>query len=312
MSYRSGAPVALGTLVRVPLGRRSVTGIVDEALTSPAEAELRSIEGVMDSIPPLPRPWISLCRFASEYYLRAFGELALAVLPTQLRQLSSTAVASRVRRLARSLSEPGEPVVAVMPPTLALNPGQADALEAIAVARQQPAPGVILLHGVTGSGKTEVYLRAASDVLADGGRVLVLVPEINLTPQLVERFAAHFGVGRIAVMHSGLTPAARLQQWLRAHLGHADVVLGTRLAVFASLPGLRLIVVDEEHDPSYKQQEGARYSARDLAVWRGRSEQALVVLGSATPALESWHRAVQGRYRLATLPQRIGGAGWPT
>ena len=173
----------------------------------------------------------------------------------------------------------------------------------------------MLLHGATGSGKTEVYLRAAEQVLASGRQVLVLVPEINLTPQLEARFAERFGAGptprRIVSLHSGLTPAQRLRHWLAAHLGLADLVLGTRLAVFASLPRLGLIVVDEEHDPSYKQQEGARYSARDLAVYRGRLEGATVLLGSATPSLESWQRAEEGRYARLAMPARIGGGALP-
>jgi len=162
-----------------------------------------------------------------------------------------------------------------------------------------------LLHGVTGSGKTEIYLRAAAQALSRGRQALVLVPEINLTPQLEARFAERFGEKRIVTLHSALTPVQRLRHWLTAHLGLADLVLGTRLAVFASLPRLGLIVVDEEHDPSYKQQDGARYSARDLAVYRGRLESALVVLGSATPSLESYQNAAAGRYRLLTLDRRV-------
>ena len=173
------------------------------------------------------------------------------------------------------------------------------------------APGTTLLHGVTGSGKTEVYLRAAALALAAGRQALVLVPEINLTPQLIDRFTRRFAGRRIVALHSGLTPAQRLRSWLAAQLGLADLVLGTRLAVFAPLPRLGLVVVDEEHDASYKQQEGARYSARDLAVWRGRREGVLVVLGSATPSLETWQRAEVGRYRRLALPERIGGAAWP-
>jgi primosomal protein N' (replication factor Y) len=173
-----------------------------------------------------------------------------------------------------------------------------------------------LLYGVTGSGKTEVYLRVIEAVARRGEQTLLLVPEINLTPQLEARFAERFGSGpaprRIVSLHSGLTPAQRLKNWLAAHLGLADLVLGTRMAVFAPLPRLGLIVVDEEHDPSYKQQEGARYSARDLAVYRGKLEGACVVLGSATPSLESWQRAEQGRYERLTLAHRVGDGALPT
>ncbi|HJV59596.1 MAG TPA: primosomal protein N', partial [Albitalea sp.] len=142
-------------------------------------------------------------------------------------------------------------------------------------------------------------------------QALVLVPEINLTPQLEARFAERFAGRRIVSLHSALTPAQRLRHWLAAHLGLADLVLGTRLAVFASMPRLGLVVVDEEHDPSYKQQEGARYSARDLAVYRGKLERVPLLLGSATPSLESWQRANEGRYARLALPSRIGGGALP-
>jgi primosomal protein N' (replication factor Y) (superfamily II helicase) len=161
------------------------------------------------------------------------------------------------------------------------------------------------------SGKTEVYLRAAEAALDAGGQALVLVPEINLTPQLEARFAARFPSRRLVSLHSALTPAQRLRHWLLAHAGQADLVLGTRLAVFASMPRLALIVVDEEHDPSFKQQEGARYSARDLAVWRAHQLGVPVLLGSATPSLETWQRVQEGRYRRLAMPQRIGGGAMP-
>ena len=169
----------------------------------------------------------------------------------------------------------------------------------------------MLLHGVTGSGKTELYLRAAARALDAGRQVLVLVPEINLTPQLEARFAERFPGRLLVAQHSGLTPPQRLRHWLQAHHGQADLVLGTRLSVFTPLPRLGLIVVDEEHDPSFKQQDGARYSARDLAVFRGRLENVPVILGSATPSLETWQRALDGRYTQLTLADRVGGGALP-
>jgi primosomal protein N' (replication factor Y) len=184
-------------------------------------------------------------------------------------------------------------------------------LAAIDEAAQQPRAAPLLLHGVTGSGKTEVYLQASERMLARGRQVLLLVPEINLTPQLLARVVQRFPSRRVVAMHSALTPAQRLQAWLLAHAGSADIVLGTRLAVFASLPRLGLVVVDEEHDASYKQQEGARYSARDLAVYRGHLEHVPVVLGSATPSLETWQHARSGRYRRLPLQHRIAGATLP-
>ncbi len=167
-----------------------------------------------------------------------------------------------------------------------------------------------LLHGVTGSGKTEVYLRAIESVVARGQQALVLVPEIALTPQLVSRFAARFDAP-LAVLHSSLTDQERLRAWRAARSGAAPVVIGTRSAIFAPLAKPGLIVVDEEHDASYKQQEGFRYSARDLALVRAQRLAVPVVLGSATPSLESLERVRSGRGTLLELPNRTGGARPP-
>jgi len=161
-----------------------------------------------------------------------------------------------------------------------------------------------LLHGVTGSGKTELYLRLAQHVAEAGGSALVLVPEIALTPALVAIFREAFG-GRVAVQHSGLSDGERHDQWQRIRAGQVDVVVGTRSAVFAPLPEVRLIVVDEEHDTSYKQEENPRYHGRDVAVMRAKRERALVVLGSATPAIETYRNALTDRYELLTLDRRV-------
>ncbi|MCL2160307.1 MAG: primosomal protein N' [Betaproteobacteria bacterium] len=190
-----------------------------------------------------------------------------------------------------------------------LTSSQADVL---ATCRAAPAGFVAwLLMGVTGSGKTEIYLRLAADMLAAGGQVLMLVPEIALTPQLEERVRARFPAARIVSLHSELSPATRARGFRQALDGQVDIVLGTRLAVFTPLPKLGLILVDEEHDASYKQQEGIRYSARDLAVWRARQRNIPVVLGSATPSLESWRHAQNGRYRLLRLPVRALASALP-
>ncbi|MDB5889026.1 MAG: primosomal protein, partial [Rhodocyclales bacterium] len=161
-----------------------------------------------------------------------------------------------------------------------------------------------LLHGITGSGKTEVYLHLIAETLARGKSALMLVPEIGLTPQLQERVAGRFPGARIVSLHSGLADGARSRGFVQALRGEVDIVLGTRLAVFAPLPNLGLIVVDEEHDASFKQQEGLRYSARDLAVWRARNEGFPIVLGSATPSLETWLHADAGRYTRLSLTLR--------
>ena len=210
--------------------------------------------------------------------------------------------------------DPREAQVAVEVPRL--SDEQAGAVEAIGAAHGF-AP--FLLHGVTGSGKTEVYLRALAALLArePDAQALVLVPEINLTPQFEAAFRTRFATAlddeAIVTLHSGLAEGERARHWLAAHTGRARIVLGTRLAVLASLPRLAMLVVDEEHDPAYKQQEGLRYSARDLAVWRAKQLGVPVVLGSATPSLESWWQAEQGRYTRLTLSRRaIADAALPT
>ncbi|WP_395700568.1 primosomal protein N' [Aquabacterium sp.] len=316
LDYLSEHPLKPGTLLRVPLGRREVLGIAwrpgaqldGQALDAGA---LRPVAAVFEALPPLPPAWLALAEFAAAYYQRSVGELALSVLPPELRKLDATALANRQARLLKRLQRDAPASEGPMPERPTLADEQQHALAAFEAALAEPRPQPLLLHGVTGSGKTEVYLRATEQVLAAGRQALVLVPEINLTPQLESRFAARFPGRRLVAMHSGLTPAQRLSHWLTALLGHADIVLGTRLSVFAPLPRLGLIVVDEEHDPSYKQQEGARYSARDLAVYRGHLERVPVLLGSATPSLESWQRALQGRYRRLEMAQRVGGGVLP-
>jgi primosomal protein N' (replication factor Y) len=315
LDYQHDATLAPGTLVRVPLGRREVAGLVWQAapaaLPAPqADTALRPVAQVLDAMPALSPAWMALVEFAAGYYQRALGELALSVLPPELRRVDAAQLAQRLQRARRAAQpERADDAAPVLLPTLSNE--QATAVDAIEHSASQARATPLLLHGVTGSGKTEVYLRAAERALARGRQVLLMVPEINLTPQLLDRVMQRFPSRRVVAMHSALTPAQRLRTWLLAHVGEADIVLGTRLAVFASLPRLGLIVVDEEHDASYKQQEGARYSARDLAVYRGHLEHVPVVLGSATPSLETWQHARSGRYQRLAMDHRIAGAALP-
>ncbi|WP_245597903.1 replication restart helicase PriA [Ottowia thiooxydans] len=319
LTYRSAQPLPPGTLVRVPLGSREVLGVVWSALPEPEPGLVKSareVAGTLGDLAPLDDHWRALMAFAARYYQRALGEVALAALPPQLRTLNPTQMARRLKRTHGSKNSTDAPDE--LAPLKELSQEQADAL-----LRIEQESGPFLLFGTTGSGKTEVYMRAAARTLAQDAQaqILVLVPEINLTPQLEARFTERFGAESVVSMHSGLTPAQRLAGWLAAHTGQARIVLGTRMGVLASMPHLALIVVDEEHDPSYKQQEGARYSARDLAVYRGRLVGAKVILGSATPSLESWERSRSteegglGRYVRLAMPQRIGagesGSGMP-
>ena len=186
------------------------------------------------------------------------------------------------------------------------SPEQAAALELIRGKLRDRKPEdshVVLLHGVTGSGKTEVYLQTIAEVLQAGGEAIVLVPEISLTPQTVERFRARFG-DQVSVLHSGLSDGERYDEWMKVQNGRVRIAVGARSALFAPFRKLALIVVDEEHDSSYKQSEAPRYNARDVAVVRGKFENALVILGSATPSVESYHNAQTGKYALATLTKR--------
>ncbi|HVH87580.1 MAG TPA: primosomal protein N' [Terriglobales bacterium] len=185
-----------------------------------------------------------------------------------------------------------------------LNLSQRAALEAIEAAVRERSFSVTVLHGVTGSGKTAVYLAAMQSVLAEGRSALLLVPEIGLTPAAAANLHRIFGE-QVAILHSGLTDAERAEQWHRIHRGEARIVVGTRSAVFAPVRDLALVVVDEEHDASYKQEETPRYNGRDVAVMRGKLSAAAVVLASATPALETYHNARQGKYKLIELRERV-------
>jgi primosomal protein N' (replication factor Y) (superfamily II helicase) len=222
--------------------------------------------------------------------------------PAQLR-----AVAAR-GWVAAQVVAPDPVTLELRPSDVALTSAQAQCVDAILASLSTFAAH--LLYGVTGSGKTEVYLRVIAAALAAGGQALVLVPEIALTPQLVDRFRRRFSTGVVAV-HSGLTGNERRDAWRAAHGGQARIIIGTRSAVFTSLPKLALIVVDEEHDASYKQHEGFRYSARDLAVVRARGAGVPIILGSATPSLETLENAATARYAKHLLPQRPGAAQAP-
>jgi primosomal protein N' (replication factor Y) (superfamily II helicase) len=293
-----------GDRVVVPFGARQQLGVVIEsdAVSTLPESRMKALAAVRDEAPRLTSEWLELMRFLSSYYHRPLGETVIASLPPRLRS---------VKPLPRKALAPAEGVPSPeLVPTHPLTAEQQQAVERIAGAAG--GFGAFLLHGVTGSGKTEVYLHLIARVIAGGRQALVLVPEISLTPQLEARFRHAFPHARLAVMHSGLEDVARTVAWLQAARGEAAIVLGTRLAVLAALPKLALIVVDEEHDPSFKQQEGLRYSARDAAVYRARLAGCAVVLGTATPSLETWHNWRTGRYQRVELSERASpGARLP-
>ncbi|CAN5115260.1 primosomal protein N' [soil metagenome] len=316
--YRAPAGIDVaptpGTRVLVPFRTGHQIGMVFGAHTvaEPVDERMRTVDAVLDDVPAPAPEWIDLIRFASSYYQRGVGETAIQTLPMALRdagryardesgQWRSSTLERRFRQLDKAAAGPraGLDDDATMPE---LTDEQRAAMGLVDA--HQP----LLLQGVTGSGKTEVYLRAVEATVLAGSQALVLVPEINLTPQLVERFRQRFAGRRIVTLHSKLAEGERLLAWLSAARGTADIVLGTRLAIFTPMPRLGLIVVDEEHEASYKQQEGLRHSARDLAVWRARALSVPIILGSATPSLETYANAKAGRYGLARLDKRARSA----
>lgn len=295
------AGIIPGIRVRVPFGKRMLIGVVvgvENKSNFPYE-KLKCIEAVLDDAPILPEDVQKLCDWAAGYYQTALGEVYATALPAVLRK-GENPVLKPVKKTP-SLPAPDAP--------RALNADQANAVSRIVSA--QHLFQVFLLDGVTGSGKTEVYLQAMTEVLNNQQQVLVLLPEISLTPQTVDRFRARFQVPVVA-LHSGLTDLARYRGWLAAKSGEASIVIGTRSAIFTAFNNLGLIIVDEEHDASFKQQDRFRYHARDLAVMRAHQANIPLVLGSATPSLESLSNVKRGRYQHLILNERAGGAVLPT
>ncbi len=318
--YYHTEPVAIGIRVLVRFGARQLVGMVIETPDQPEyDADrVKRIEMPLTDLPPMPDVWLDMAQFAARYYQRPLGEVVLPVLPAPLRRPAAytgkkSAGGPVARQLARQSKNPPIKKKNKKLAAPVLNTEQQAVVQRLLEASH---PARFLLYGVTGSGKTETYLRLALEVLAQGKQVLFMVPEINLTPQfektLRQRLVADDGAAYpIAVMHSGLADGKRLESWLAISQGEARVLLGTRMAVFSPMPDLGLIIVDEEHDPSYKQQDGLRYSARDLAVWRAQQLGIPIVLGSATPSFESWRHAEQGHYELLRLTQRATAVALP-
>ena len=296
-----------GTRLWVPFGRQRLLGIVLEHTVDSdlPDVRIRPALARLDRNPLLGEADLELARFTWSYYHLPPGQVLTWLLPPRLRkqQHSDKVLPDRVDKAA----QPPKVNADVELPTLTDEQQQA-----LAALEAQPSGfAQTLLEGVTGSGKTEIYLRRIAKVLEQGGQVLYLVPEIGLTPQaeirIGERFSASF-----ASLHSRISPAKRLQIWNRARTGELDILIGTRSAVFTPLPRLGLILVDEEHDSSLRQDQGAPYSARDLAVWRASKRKIPIILGSATPALETLVRARAGQCQHLQLHYRVDGTRPPT
>lgn len=300
--------VAVGDRVLVPLGVRKVPGIV-VGMARQSELDPKRIKNIaflLADTAPLSQEWLEFTRFAAQYYMRDWGEAALPALPQFFRKkpgVRHEQSLAKIRELKRKRIPARE--------RPKLNSEQESAVEAIVSSHGFER---FVLHGVTGSGKTEVYLNAMQKVLDEDNeaQVLLMVPEINLTPQLEARVRERFDRYTIVTLNSDLTQTQRARSWLAVHEGRARVLVGTRMSVFASFKKLSLIIVDEEHDGSYKAGDGLRYSARDLAIKRAHMNSIACVLGSATPSLETWSMVQDGRARLLSLRQRaVPGACMP-
>ena len=296
-----------GARVEVPFGKRSIVGFVIERRETAEHDEIRAIESVIDSEPLMVPAHVELSRWVARRYCAPLSEVIRAMVPkgarvVRRRRGGGPRTTSRVVAAARLEQQ------TVQPPEL--TPAQRAAVEPLVDAVDRHVHRRLLLHGVTGSGKTEVYMAVITRALAAGRGAIVLVPEIALTPQMIRLFAGRFP-GRVAVIHSALTDAERAAEWRRIRSGELDVVIGSRSTVFAPLPQLGVVIVDEEDASAYKQDRVPRYHAVDVALELGRLCDAPVVLGSATPRVETFYHAHTGGLELATLPERISGRVLP-
>lgn len=296
-----------GLRVLVPFGKREKIGFLVEVSETSLlhQSQLKTATAILDEVPLLSDTLLHLLEWTSRYYHYPLGEVFSNALPTLLRK--------QKKGKTRSTSKTSLPENNVndgsIDPSITLNEYQQTAVDTVKQSLGQFKP--FLLHGVTGSGKTEVYLEIIEAALQRKEQVLVLVPEIGLTPQMLTRFQKRFSTP-LVLFHSGLTDKQRLNHWQLAKTGQANIVMGTRSALFTPLRRPGLIIIDEEHDASFKQQKGLRYHARDVALMRAKFEKIPIVLGSATASLESIANAKQQRYHFLSLPNRAGRAVQPT
>ncbi len=309
-SYLSCADLAPGTRVIVEFKQRQLVGFVSQSIpaaefTDFPQNKLKPILSISPAQLAISQEIWQLCQFAAEYYHYPLGATVFCALPLALRKASSSKRVLNQKPASKNpspkLANPEESSA-----ELTLNPEQS-----LIVAELKQGLGKFgchILYGITGSGKTEIFLQLIKQVLASGLQVLVLVPEINLTPQLAERFTVRLPNAQIAILTSQASNAQRLKQWHAANSGSCNLILGTRLSVFTPCANLGLIIVDEEHDASFKQNDGLRYHARNLAIWRAQQRSIPIILASATPALETLYNYKQGKYYLHKLTKRANPA----
>ena len=294
-----------GQVVQVSFGRQEcvgvVVGVLDKSDYHPAK--IKKVQAIAP-LPPISDDVVAMAEFAAIYYQRPIGEVLIPSIPKMWRQKNKWELLGKEKKTSKA-SAAAKNTKARTENEISLNKEQLFIVEKLWQQSISKKFSCNLLQGITGSGKTLTYLHWLKKILDDDeSQVMIMVPEINLTPQLEASVEQAFPGKKLVVMHSGITDRTRADNWEKAHSGKAQIILGTRMAVATSAPNLKAIVVDEEHDLSYKQQEGVRYSARDLAVWRGKKLNIPVVLASATPSLETWFHAQEKRYETLSLKER--------
>jgi primosomal protein N' (replication factor Y) (superfamily II helicase) len=300
LTYKASAELVpflrRGHLVQLPLGKRKARGLILGPILEKPDIELKEISAVEDEYLPLPEFFLKWLEWLSQYYFHPIGSVASLAYPPlkKAKKENSTRKPSVIPRAEKAtapdLTEEQKKVVTEI------------------LSHQGFSPH--LLYGVTGSGKTEVYIRLLENTLKNKQKGLILVPEISLTPQLIQRFVSRFG-DQVAVLHSQLTERERTNQWWEMQAGHKSILIGARSALFCPIDNLGLVIVDEEHEPSYKQDEKLKYNGRDAAVMLAKFAGCPVVLGSATPSLESWKNALDKKYHFHEMSERVLGRSLP-
>ena len=300
LTYSAKAELELrpGQAVTVPLGSRSAQGVVFAQTKNPGDFEIKDIKDSSSEWPLLPETFLRWLKWLSDYYIHPIGQVAALAFPP-LKKKGQSSKSKRLPLFPETSKQVNSPPQ--------LTDEQLLCLKGI---ESRPGFHVHLLHGVTGSGKTEVYLQLLQNVLAQDLPALVLVPEISLTPQLIARFSARFP-DQVAVIHSHLTEREKTTQWWDMVEGRKKILIGARSALFCPLPKWGMIIIDEEHEPSFKQDEKLRYHARDAAIVLAKLHNCPIVLGSATPSLESWKNALEGRYQLHQMSRRVAEREMP-
>ncbi|MDD5135994.1 MAG: primosomal protein N' [Candidatus Omnitrophica bacterium] len=289
--------ISVGKRVFVPFLNRAIVGYVVGLCDEADVKNVKAIISVIDREPVLTEEMLKLTRWVKDNYFCSWGEAIAAVIPAGIKK-GKEAIGSRLK----SADYENEKFPQSTPHDLVEE--QSRALKSVIESVDKHEHKTYLLHGITSSGKTEVYLQAIDHVLKSGGQAIMLVPEISLTPQTIERFSSRFG-DHVAVIHSRLTAAKKFLEWKRIKDGKANIVVGARSAIFAPVKKLGVVIIDEEHETSYKQDDVPRYHARDVAEERARLNNCPLILGSATPSLESYYKAKAGVYRMIKLTKRI-------